>query len=281
MVIGISWRRIRVRDTELNVGVAGSGPAVLLVHGFPDDSQVWRHQIPALVAAGYQVIVPDMRGCGESGMPEGKQHYRLACLTRDLKDVLDALGIKRVLMAGHDWGSVIAWSFAMDYPQYVACYAALSVGHPLAYATDGLMQKLKGWYTVFFQMPGLAERLLSAGHWWFFRAITGHASETSRWIRQYQRPGRLTAGLNYYRANLLDLLLRRRYPAVTTDVMGIWSTGDRFLSESQMLRSQALVKGEWRYHRLANTGHWMPIDAPTRINQLLINYFEEKKHALI
>lgn len=277
----ISWRRITVRDTCLNVGIAGSGPAVLLVHGFPDDSSVWRHQIPALVAAGYQVIVPDMRGCGESGIPDGKQHFHIDHLTSDLKAVLDALGLKRVMMVGHDWGAVIGWFFAMDYPQYVSSYVALSVGHPLAYATGGLMQKLKGWYAVFFLLPGLAERLLRAGNWWLFRRLTGHAGETPRWISAYQRAGRLTAGLNYYRANLLQLLLRRRYAPVSCDVLGIWSSGDRFLTEKQMQRSGSLVAGEWRYLRIASVGHWMQVDAPERINQELLTYFKEKHHALI
>lgn len=264
-------RTVRVNGLTLNVIDEGQGPTVLLVHGFPDDHQVWRHQIPALVEAGYRVIAPDMRGCGESDAPAAVSAYHVDRFNEDLAALLDELDIPQVLLVGHDWGAIIGWSFAMAHPARVQRYLALSVGHPLIYATGGLEQKLKGWYTIFFQFRGLTEKVLRFNDWWLFRSTIRQPAEVDHWIAKLQRPGRLTAGLNYYRANI-GLLFRRRYPAVQMPVMGVWSDGDHFLSEQQMTDSESQVPAGWRYERLEGVSHWMQLDAPERVNALMLEF---------
>ncbi|HWI69308.1 MAG TPA: alpha/beta fold hydrolase, partial [Nitrospiraceae bacterium] len=102
----IDNRRIRVNNVELNIVTQGDGPDVLLVHGFPDDHTVWRNQIPALVDAGYRVIALDTRGCGESEIKPCESDYAIDRLVADLAALLDALGIAKVRLVGHDWGAV-------------------------------------------------------------------------------------------------------------------------------------------------------------------------------
>ena len=104
-------RRIAVNGVTLNVIVEGKGPDVLLVHGFPDCHDVWRHQIPALVEAGYRVIAPDMRGCGLSDAPAATSDYKVSHLVSDLVALLDALQIKKVRLVGHDHGALIGFQF--------------------------------------------------------------------------------------------------------------------------------------------------------------------------
>jgi pimeloyl-ACP methyl ester carboxylesterase len=146
----MSQQWIDSNGLALSVQIEGSGPPVLLIHGFPDDHQVWRHQIPALVSAGYTVIAPDLRGCGRSDMPLPVADYRIARLVADLVAVLDALHIGQAKVVGHDWGAVLGWQLAIRHPQRVERYVALSVGHPNAYAAAGVEQKLKGWYALMF-----------------------------------------------------------------------------------------------------------------------------------
>ena len=153
---------VDVNGVRLSVIVAGEGPDVLLVHGFPDDHTVWRHQIPALVAAGYRVIVPDTRGCGDSAIPERTSDYKIEKLVADLVGVLDALGIRKVRLVGHDWGAVQAWHLALWHPERVERYIAMSVGHPRAYATGGIAQKLKGYYIALIQLRGFIEFVVRA-----------------------------------------------------------------------------------------------------------------------
>lgn len=100
--------RLRIDGLSFNVLDEGAGEPVLLVHGFPDDHTVWRNQVSALVAAGYRVIAPDNGGCGETDMAARTRDYLLPRLVADLVGVLDALGIARVKLVGHDWGAVIA-----------------------------------------------------------------------------------------------------------------------------------------------------------------------------
>ena len=264
-------RRVRVNGIELNVAVAGEGPPVLLVHGFPDDHDVWRKQIPALAAAGYRVIAPDTRGCGDSDAPLGVHRYKLDLLVSDLVALLDALGIAKVRLVAHDWGAVIGWYFAVNHPERVDRYAALSVGHPTAYARGPLEQKLKGWYTVFFQIRGFAEWLMRAGHWKLFRWFTHFDEESPRWVSRLSRPGRLTAAINYYRANLVTILFRK-LPSARVPVLGIWSSGDRFLAEAQMVGSKQYVDAPFRYERIEGAHHWVQLAAPDRVNALLLDY---------
>lgn len=265
-----SGQRLRVNGVELYVHVEGEGPAVLLLHGFPDCHEVWRKQIPALVEAGYQVIAPDLRGCGASEMPPRRGDYRLTTLIADLAALLDALGIAKVRLIGHDWGAVIGWQFCAAHPDRVDRYVALSVGHPNSYANGGLAQKLKGWYVLFFQIPGAAERLLRARDWLLFRRSTDYPDEAPNWIAKLARPGRLTAAINYYRAN--PQLLLGNCPRVAVPVLGVWSDGDRFLTEGQMSESGKWMDAPFRYARIAGANHWLQLVMPERINALLLDY---------
>ncbi|MES2118193.1 MAG: alpha/beta fold hydrolase [Pseudomonadota bacterium] len=276
--MSISSRRLQVNGITLNVVVEGSGPDVLLVHGFPDDHSVWRKQIPALVAAGYRVIAPDMRGCGESDMPPATRDYAVANLVADLVGVLDALGIDQVKLVGHDWGAVICWQLCIGHPQRVERYAALSVGHPTAYARAPLEQKLKGYYILLLQLRGLAEAGLRARDWALFRRLMDYPEAAQHCIVPLRRPGRLRAAINYYRANL-HLILPTIFPSVTMPVMGVYSSGDNFLCEQQMRATENYVSGPWRYEQVTGANHWLQLDAPECVNALLLDFLRQEQKA--
>lgn len=263
-------RRIAVNGITLNVIVEGAGPDVLLVHGFPDDHEVWREQIPALVQAGYRVIAPDTRGCGDSEMPANVDDYRIERLVGDLVALLDALKVDKVRLVAHDWGAVIAWQLVLAHPERVDCYVAMSVGHPGAYASGGVAQKLKGYYVWLLQLRGFAEWFSRAGNWFMFRLMTHYPSAFPRWGERLSRPGRLTAGMNYYRANL-RMLFGREQRRAKVPVHGLWSSGDIFLTEGQVLASKSYVDGPWRYTRINGASHWLQLDAPERVNAILLD----------
>ncbi len=264
-------RKIRVNGIAMNVVIAGEGPDVLLVHGFPDTHKVWRHVIPALVSAGYRVIAPDTRGCGGTEMPAEVSAYRIETLVADIVGLLDVLGIKKTRIVAHDWSAVQAWRAVLNYPQRVDRYVALSVGHPTAYSHGGLIQKLKGYYIFVLQMRGAAEFFATRSDWQLFHLITQYPEQMPEWRAELSRPGRLTAGMNYYRANP-GMVVPRQYPAAQVPVLGIWSTGDLFLTEAQMVSSQRYVNAPWRYERIEGANHWIPLTAPGELNPLLLDY---------
>jgi pimeloyl-ACP methyl ester carboxylesterase len=267
-------RRIRGDGVELEVLDEGDGPAVLLVHGFPDSSHLWRHQVPALTGAGLRVVAPDMRGFGASDRPERVDDYRLSRAVADLVAVLDQLGIERARVVGHDWGAGAAWVLAALYPTRIERLVAMSVGHPAA-SRRTIADREKAWYMLLFQFEGIAEELLSRDDWALFREWLRGAADVERYVTDLARPGALTAGLSWYRANVhpsRELEQRRELPPVEAPTLGLWSTGDAYLNEEPMTRSAEHVSGPWRYERIAGAGHWMQLDAPERVSRLLVEF---------
>lgn len=265
-------RRIRPGEVELSVTLAGTGPPLLLLHGFPDSAEVWRFQIPALAEAGYRVIAPDLRGFGRSEAPAGRAAYRMERILGDVLGLLAALEIRApVAVVGHDWGAAVGWLLCLQHPQRVAKLAALSVGHPAAYRSAGLRQKLKGWYILAFQWKGVAERMVAADGFRFLRRVQPTAEDGRRWVADLSRPGRLTAALDWYRANLRPFL-RASFPEAQVPVMGVFSTRDPALTEEQMTGSARHVRAEWRYVRMEGVGHWLQIERPEETTALLLDW---------
>ena len=264
-------RLLRIGDVDLNVFDAGDGPAILLLHGFPDSMALWRDVVPVLLERNYRVIAPDLRGFGESDAPRGTRNYRIEHIVRDVVGLLDSLGIAKAHLVGHDWGAVIAWFLAGEHGDRFHSLTAISVGHPRAYANAGAEQKRKGLYTFLFQLRGLTEWYLSKNDFSNFRKWVRNYPETEHWVRDLSRPGRLTAALSWYRANL-HRMLTGKHPRCAVPVLGIWSSRDFALAESQMTRSEQFVDSSWRYERLEGPSHWVPLEVPGELSQLILRH---------
>jgi pimeloyl-ACP methyl ester carboxylesterase len=263
----VTERRVVANGLTFNLAEAGAGPPVLLLHGFPDRWRLWRHQLPALAQAGHRVIAPDLRGFGDSDKPEAVDAYRMRNSVQDVLGILDALGFATAHVVAHDWGGGVAWSLTHAAPERMERLVVLSVGHPGVPRT--LAQREKSWYTSLFQFDE-AEELVRRDDWALLRQWAGTHPELDRVIADLERPGALTAGLNWYRANHHPKLeLRRRdYPRLSIPTLGIWSSGDAYLLEEQMAGSDAFVD-DWRYERLDGPGHWMQLDAPDAVSALI------------
>jgi pimeloyl-ACP methyl ester carboxylesterase len=270
---------VGVGDYEFFVVEDGpsDGKAVLLLHGFPDSAQLWRMQVPVLANAGYRVIAPDLRGFGRSSKPQAVEEYALPLLVGDVIGLLDVLDAEQPAVVAHDWGAGVGWAMAAMLPDRVERLAALSVGHPAGCFSGGLEQLEKSWYMLWFLVPGVAEAGLAADNWSLLRRWARDAVDVDRWIGHCEaEPGNLTAMLNWYRANIdpaafaggpgLDL------PPVGCPVLGIWSDGDAYCGETQMVESKRFLSGPWRYERVEGSSHWIPVDAPDRLNTLLLEF---------
>jgi len=267
---------IDANGVSLHVVDEGDGHPVLLLHGFPDSSHLWRNQVPALVDAGFRVVAPDLRGFGESDRPEAVDAYALPNVLGDVMAILDALALDRVSVVGHDWGAAVAWSTAAFLPDRVDRLVAISVGHPASFLHAGVEQLEKSWYMLWFQFPGVAEATLPRDGWRFFREWARDCGEMDRWIEDLSRPGALTAALNWYRANISPEGFGSGepppVPPVACPTLGIWSDGDHYLTETQMTASAEHVSGDWRYERIEGASHWVPVDAAAELNRLLLDF---------
>ena len=275
MIDGSPVLRVNVNGVGLNVCSEGQGDAVLLLHGVPDSIALWRGVRPRLLAAGYRVVALDQRGFGESDAPQGRQHYTLERIAGDAIGVLDALGITKAHLVGHDWGSSVGWLLAGRHPERFLTFTALSMGHTRAYAAAGVQQFKRAWYILLVLVPRLGEWLVRRRGWRVFRTIVQHP-EVEQWIRDLSRPGRLTAGMNWYRANSLSPL---DHPNLKIPVLGVWGDGDFALPEAQMTGSAKFVDGPWRYQCFEGASHWLPLDVPGPLSDLLLEFFGTLRHS--
>ena len=138
-------RMIEANGIQLAVEEAGEGPAVILLHGFPELSYSWRHQIPALAAAGDRVIAPDQRGYGASSKPGEIADYGLEALAADVFGILDGLGVETATVVGHDWGSIVAFTAAITHPERFTGLVSLNVPYRgcLLYTSDAADERVR------------------------------------------------------------------------------------------------------------------------------------------
>src|SRR5205814_125135 len=157
-----------VGEMTFRARVAGpdDGRMVMLLHGFPETSASWAKQIDALAAAGYRVVAPDQRGYSPGARPEGVEHYSIRHLTADVLAVADWFGAHKVDVVGHDWGGMVAWALAIQYPERLRSLTAVSTPHPAAFAAalrdEGSDQRQRSGYVQIFRTVGDGEDLFLA-----------------------------------------------------------------------------------------------------------------------
>jgi pimeloyl-ACP methyl ester carboxylesterase len=272
--------RIEANGLTFEVAEEGAGTPVVLLHGFPDTSAMWRHQVAALTGAGFRTIAPDMRGRGRSDRPPEVADYALTKIVGDVTGIMDALGVQRAHVVGHDWGAAVAWLVAMLAPTRVDHLVAISVGAPGAAGPPTLEALQKGWYRILFDMPGVAEELIQRNDWYLMRVLLeGSGENFETYIANFSEPGALTAALNWYRANVpVQRLLGPTppMPPVAAPTMGVFGTADVALTEDAMVKSASKVSGPWRYERLEGIGHFIPLDAADQLNKLLLDFLPRR-----
>jgi epoxide hydrolase 4 len=271
-------------EVRLHYVEAGEGPLVVLLHGFPEFWYGWRAQIPALAAAGFHVVAPDMRGYNLSSRPSGVAAYDMQHLTRDVSDLIHERGAQRAMLAGHDWGAAVAWATAFTRPDVVERLAILNVPHPrqLLQGLRTARQLRRSWYMFFFQLPWLPERLLAHNRWQGFRDNFEHdarpgafsPADIERYVEAWGRAGAGTAMLNYYRAAF------RRTPGqaaagirpIVAPTLVIWGERDRHLGAELAEPQRRDVPALDRVERL-DASHWVQHDRPETVNRLLTEFF--------
>lgn len=264
-----------------NINIAyydeGQGEPIFMLHGFPDSADTWRKLIPIFVSKGYRVIAPDMRGFGESDIPEKVEDSAIALIMKDILELKAKLAIQEpVKLIAHDWGANIGWMLVSFYPDSFESYVPISVGHPYAYALDGgFEQKKKSWYSMAFLFQGMAEKMFSQNDWAAFRVFTQDHSELDKyWIPDMQREGRFTAALNLYRANLEPSGKNLEIPKSPVNVLGFYGNKDLYLSESQMSESKKYITGDFRYIKV-DGGHWLTVDEPEVLAENILEFYKK------
>jgi epoxide hydrolase 4 len=282
--IEFEHRFIKTNGVQLHVVEAGpnSGRAVILLHGFPEFWRGWIKQIPPLADAGYHVIVPDQRGYNLSDVPKRVIAYSLAELAQDVIGLMDHFGYKKVSLVGHDWGAAVAWMVAMTYPSRIERLTILNVPHPavmLSFLKKSPRQMLRSWYVGFFQIPLLADWLLSVDN--FSNAIrmlrvsgkkgTFAPSELTGYKTAWSNSGGLTGMLNWYRALLRSRLVTPADTHLHMPVLILWGRQDIALG-SEMAEASLKLCDDGKLVFFEDATHWVQHDEAEQVNTQLLEF---------
>lgn len=278
----IRHEKISANGLSFHVAAAGQGDRLALcLHGFPESSYSFRHQLPLFARLGYRAWAPDLRGYGRTTRPVGVEHYAIEKLEEDVGGLIDASGAREVVLVGHDWGGGIAWSFAAHRVRPIDRLIVMNCPHPTCFEKGMLSprQLLRSWYMFFFQLPVFPERYLGArGAERVGRAFIGMAVDKSRFpeevLRVYRdaarEPGALTAMINYYRAMFRGMRRTRArgFDEITVPTLLVWGEEDTALGK-ELTRDTGRYVRDLTIRYLPNVSHWVQQEAPEAVNGIV------------
>lgn len=309
-----SSRMISANGIEMFVTEQGTGPLVLLCHGWPELSHSWRHQIPAIAAAGFHVAAPDMRGFGRTSAPKNVESYSIFDLVGDMVALVAALGETKAIIIGHDWGAPVAWHAALFRPDIFTAVGGLSVAPPWrgrerpmeALAKSGITN----FYWQYFQKPGVAEAEFERDVDFTMRAVTfgvdtslylkdgfgflGDPSIERRlpgWIspadhahvvETYRRTG-FRGGLNWYRNIDRNWELTAPWQGARIHQPSIFIAGANdsvvtsILGGKRVTEMERVLPNLTRKLIIEGAGHWIQQERPDEVNTALIEFLKNAK----
>ena len=262
---------------------AGRGPLVILLHGFPEYWGGWHAQIEALMAAGFRVVAPDLRGYNRTDKPDAVADYFLEHVADDVAHLVEHLGAEPAIVVGHDWGGAVAWLHAMRHPAQVKRLAILNMPHPAVFAAawSTWRQQLKSFYFYFFarrdlaafvfrQFGGFPQRLML---WWF-----SHRSASWRSFDHYGRaglePGAMRGMMSWYSALLArapDALVEQVRP-LTLPILVLWGTRDPAFSEKLADPGDHVDRDRLTIRKLRGAGHFIHLERAQEVSRALVEW---------
>ncbi len=304
--------RVDVGELTLSVYEAGSGPAVVLCHGFPELAYSWRHQIDALAKAGFRVIAPNQRGYAGSDAPREIEAYDVVHLGDDLAGLLDALDIEKAVFAGHDWGGFVSWTMPVRYPD--RCLGAIGVNTPyLAFPTTDILRAAfpddEKLYILWFQKPEVAESVMDSAVRPIFEKMMRRGSpptpggmaamtdanpfrriaemeapgepmlsadEIEVYVRAFEKSG-FFGPVSWYRNIDRNKTL---YPGVGSErlelpclmVTAEWDMALR----PELAAGMPAVCADLETHMIEACGHWTQQEKPEELNRLMIDWLRRR-----
>ncbi|MGI1848380.1 alpha/beta fold hydrolase [Rhodococcus sp. SJ] len=273
--------RVTLGDLTFDVHTAGpvDGTPVVLLHGFPETARSWESLAPQLAEAGLRVLAPDQRGYSPGARPDGVAAYTVDLLVGDVVGLLDATGLDRAHLVGHDWGAAVAWQVAAHHPDRITTLTAVSVPHPAAYGwalREDADQQARAAYIKLLRQEGKAEHVLLEDEARRLRAMYGDrvSSESiDEYVRVLSEPGALTATLNWYRAMTREFAELAPVRVPTTYV---WSTADSALGRAGAERCGEFVEAPYEFVVLDDVSHWVPEEAPDALAKAILARIDDR-----
>ncbi len=281
-------KHVRANGIEFAYLEQGSGPLVLLLHGFPDNAHSWDHQVTALAAAGYRAVAPWLRGYPPTSIP-GDGYYDRGTLALDVAELIRALGGgEPAYLIGQDWGAVISYSVLAAFPELVRRGVVMAVPHPAVVMRSVLDARHvhHSFHWWFFQLPGLPEQALAANDFafidylWKYWSVPGHddSAHVAGIKQMLAQPGALGATLAYYRAIFdqgkadpaLESLRQSMARPITVPTLAMCGSED---PRAELMRDQGqFFVGEYRYTEVAAAAHFLQREQPAEVTRLMLEW---------
>jgi len=312
VTLKIQHRIVTTNGIAMQITEQGEGPLVLLCHGWPELSFSWRHQLPALAAAGYRAVAPDLRGYGRSDAPDEVEAYNILHLVGDIVGLVAALGETTAILVGHDWGATLSWAAAMMRPDLFPAIAILSVPRRARSPVRPLemlqRQGITNFYWQYFQKPGVAEAEFernveySLRSGFDFRALSMFLKDgfgflgdpaiprvwpdwiseqdAAQFVESYRRTG-FRGGLNWYRNidHNWELTAPWQDTLIHQPTLFLAGTNDPMIGgpmgEAAMKQLPEIVPGLKRQVLIEGAGHWIQQQRPKEVNEALLDFLRE------
>ncbi|MGH2978629.1 MAG: alpha/beta fold hydrolase [Solirubrobacterales bacterium] len=286
-VLGVQHREVDAAGLRMHVVEAGppDGEPVLVLHGWPQHWYQWRHQIPALADAGYRVIVPDLRGFGQSDAPP--HGYDKESMATDVLNLMDAMGLERVKLLAHDWGGWIAFILCVRAPERFSRHVALNIPHLWA-KTDPrtLLSIWRFWYQAVIASPWLGAWILRNRPEFVRRIIQGSSPNPQSWtdedidafVKPLQEPARANASVQLYRTFLtreMGPVAAGRYQKkrLTVPTKLLFGEDDFAIPKSFFRRDPGEFADDFTIEFVPDTGHFIAEERPELVNDRALEFF--------
>lgn len=260
---------------KIHYVTAGSGPLCVLIHGFPDFWYTWREQMPEL-AKHFQVVAIDQRGYNLSDKPEGVDNYRVEKLVADVDAVVDHFKAKKAIIVGHDWGGMVAWTYAMQHPDKMDRLVILNLPHPrglLRELANNPDQHKASAYARAFQKPDAASKVMPAmlAFW-----VTDPAAKAT-YVEAFKRSS-MEGMLNYYKANYPREPYKPAFdfPKIKCPVLMIHGLKDVALLPGALSGTWDWIDNQFTLVTIPHAGHFVQQDAAPIVTRTMVRWLTEQ-----
>lgn len=265
---------------ETDVAGTPGSPLVLLLHGFPQTSHTWRHELPALAQAGYFAVAPNQRGYSPQARPRRIEDYAVPHLVNDALGIARSLGAERFHLVGHDWGGQLAWIIAARHPDRVRSLTVLSRPHPAAFAKamrSDAAQSERSRHHRAFQDPNTAKLLLEDGAKRLRRTLADQGvppSDVDAYLARLGNEAALDAAVNWYRAGAAagPSALATEVPNATVPTLYLWGDADATVGRIAAEGTAEHVTGPYRFEMIPGAGHFLTDQAGEQVTQALLEH---------
>ncbi|HKP62303.1 MAG TPA: alpha/beta hydrolase [Polyangiales bacterium] len=262
---------------DVDVAGAAGAPLVLLLHGFPQTSHAYRHELPALASAGFRAVAPNQRGYSPGARPAAVSDYAVAALTRDALNIADHFGAKQFHLVGHDWGGQLAWLIAAQHPERIRSLCVLSRPHPAAFSgamRDDPAQSQRSRHHRAFQDPDTARKLLEENARRFRRNLRDQQvpdADIDAYLLRLGDERALDAALNWYRAAVSGERAAA-VPAVHVPTLYIWGDADATVGRAAAEATARHVDAPYRFMPIEGAGHFLTDDVGERVTAAVVEH---------